>query len=562
MGSGAHRVRHPVRERVVALSLVAAAVAVPAAAAAAAVIAARRDAPRTISEADETSGSAGTGRGRSPVTVKPGQDGTGTASLAGAAAAGDGPVARWVEEENARPGTSEWNLTHPAEHNEIEGYTDAASVDTGSPVALHVSTVAPSFTVVAYRIGWYAGTGGREVWRSAPTPGRRGAPPTVDRATHMVEARWPASLTVSTAGWPTGFYLFKLVASTGPERYVPLIVRDDSSTSALLIQSSVTTWQAYNQWGGYSLYAGRSGGRPTFEARARVVSFDRPYDLGDGAGDIGNEFPLIERVERLGLDVSYWTDLDLHARPRLALRHRALVTLGHDEYWSTAMRDGATAARDAGVNLAFLGANAVYRHIRLEPSPLGADRHEIAYKSRTEDPLRTTEPAEVTVDWRDPPLNRPEASLVGQQYECNPVRAAGVVVDAGSWILDGTGLRDGDHLEGLVGTEYDRVQAVSGAPANVEILFHSPLTCGGRRSFADVTYYSAPSGAGVFATGSNWWISKLNLACAEKPCVHDAVARMTDNVLEAFGRGPAGATHPSAPNAARFGIRFGIRFGR
>src|SRR5205085_6733764 len=100
------------------------------------------------------------------------------------------------------------------------------------------------------------------------------------------------------------------------------------------------------------------------------------------------------------------------------------------------MRTGAQRARDQGVNLAFLGANAIFRHIRFEGSDLGPDRRVIDYKSATEDPTADTN--EKTVDWRAPPLNHPENSLIGQQYECNPVSADMVVFDASSWLLNGT----------------------------------------------------------------------------------------------------------------------------
>ena len=49
-------------------------------------------------------------------------------------------------------------------------------------------------------------------------------------------------------------------------------------------------------------------------------------------------------AESLGLDVTDWTDVDLHREPQLLLNHHALISLGHDEYWSTAMRNGAQAA--------------------------------------------------------------------------------------------------------------------------------------------------------------------------------------------------------------------------
>ena len=109
-------------------------------------------------------------------------------------------------------------------------------------------------------------------------------------------------------------------------------------------------------------------------------------------------------------------------------------------------------ARDDGVNLAFMGANAMFRHIRFEDSPLGPRRHEIAYKVASEDPLLRVDPAEVTVDWRSAPVPRPESALIGDMYECNPVKADMVVLGSNSWVFDGAGVRDqegqkagGDH---------------------------------------------------------------------------------------------------------------------
>ncbi len=91
-------------------------------------------------------------------------------------------------------------------------------------------------------------------------------------------------------------------------------------------------------------------------------------------------------MERLGLDVSYWTDIDLHERGQLATNHRAVVIPGHDEYYTVEMRQYLEAARDAGVNLGFFGANNIYRRIRLEPSAIGADRHEVNYRDAARGP--------------------------------------------------------------------------------------------------------------------------------------------------------------------------------
>jgi N,N-dimethylformamidase beta subunit-like protein len=279
------------------------------------------------------------------------------------------------------------------------------------------------------------------------------------------------------------------------------------------------------------------------------VSFDRPYYYGDGSGEfLNNELGIVSLAESLGLDVTYWTDVDLHEHPERLLHHRALFSLGHDEYWSTSMRDGAEAARDHGVNLAFMGSNAVYRHIRFEPSVRGADRHEIDYKTAVEDPLNHIDPAEVTSQWREPPMPRPESQLIGNLYECNPVKADLVVTDPDAWVYAGSGLTKNEHLKDVVGQEYDRYTPGKGVPDNVAVFAHSPVRCGRKASFADMTYYSAASGGGVFATGTNWWIGKLGGPCPDDPCIGYMLTVITTNVLAVFGQGPAGLTHPSAAN--------------
>ncbi len=475
----------------------------------------------------------------------------------GAAAPGVGEPG-WVAAENRRPGTAAWHITRRGPSHAIEGYADRVSASAGDAVTVYVSTTARWLHVEAYRMGWYGGARGRLLWRSGRVRGRRQADPSLWPGTNMVQARWVPSLTFRVGDrWPPGAYLLKLVAP-GAQRYVPLTVTDPSSHDPLVVMDAVTTWQAYNDWGGRNLYWG-----PFMEVgtRSRVVSFDRPYARGDGASDfLHGELPLISLLEQGGLDATYWTDIDLHQHPELLLRHRALLSLGHDEYWSTAMRHGATVARDHGVNLAFLGANAVFRHIRLQASPLGPDRQEVNYKpaSARADPDWRTNRREVTTDWREPPLHQPESSLLGELYECNPVRADGVVVQSGSWLLAGTELGTGSRLPNLVGPEYDRVMPSFPTPRGVELVLHSPLRCRFHASFSDVTYYTTASGAGVVDTGTSSWICQIDAVCAagrNNATTSAAVRRITMNLLRAFAAGPAGHLHPSRSNLNHFDTR-------
>ena len=459
------------------------------------------------------------------------------------------PYSEATRTENTLPGTADWRLSDQGAVHDIEGYLNVTSAQRGDTVTLYANTVAPTFTIQAYRLGWYQGLGGRLVWTSPAIEGKVQKPATLIAATNTYEARWDPTTTFTVGqDWPVGSYLLKLVASTGQQRWVPLTVRDDASTATYVIVSSVSTWQAYNRWGGCSLYdcQGRPGGGNG--SRSKMVSFDRPYDVGgDGAAASANELPVVMRAEELNLDVTYMTSVDVHERPQLLKQHKAIVSLGHDEYWSKAMFDGTEGARDAGVNLLFLGANAVYRQVRFEPSAVGPDRHMVNYRS-TADPIRQTDPSQTTVSFRESPVNRPEAQLIGQQYQCNPVRADGIVIEPDNWIWAGTGVTAGSHLEILVGSEYDQYIHGQGGPDNIEIVAHSPISCRGRPGFSDVAYYTAPSGAGVFATGTNYWVSKLQPPDFPDTAYNAVVLKATQNVLLAFGAGPAGQAHPSVPN--------------
>jgi hypothetical protein len=477
------------------------------------------------------------------------------------------PTSPAIVAENAKTGHAWW-VTTPQTDRDIEGYASQASAVIGDTVTLFVNTVATRFHVEAYRMGYYQGIGGRLVWQSAELPGTRQPPPLLLQPTSTIECQWTPSLTITIDGsWPPGAYLLKLVGATGEQQYVPLCVRDDTSRAAIVIQHSVTTWQAYNRWGGYSLYYGNPDGTlsfthdpagATYADRARIVSFDRPYDYNwaSGAADfIGNELPVVYQAEQLGLDVTYWTDVDLHARPQLLNGHKALVSLGHDEYWSTPMRDGAAQALTAGVNLAFLGANACYRQIRFEPSALGPNRHQVCYKSAAEDPIASVDPALVTVNWPEPPVSRPESELIGSTYQDIEAQASMVVTDPTSWVFEGLQLIANQILPNVVRGEFDRYVPGGGGPTNLDVIAHSIVPNRGG-NYSDVTWYTVPGGGGVFATGNASWIGALsnstlippNVIPDATPGVTAPLLRIMQNLYSVIGMGPASLTRPSQGN--------------
>lgn len=456
-----------------------------------------------------------------------------------------------VTAQNKLPGTSQWRITgHQTPHN-IEGYSSKVSVNQGNSFNLYISTTSSTFVIQAYRMGYYQGKLGHLVWTSPTLTGVEQPTCPVIKPSNMVQCNWNSSIKITTnKSWFPGDYLLKLVGDNGAERWVPITVRNDNSNAAVVVLNSVTTWQAYNKYGKYDLYSGPIG----YSDRATQVSFDRPYDyyFGQGAADFpGNELPLVALVEKMGLNVTYITDVDLQKRPSLVSNHRVLISLGHDEYYSPQMRHTLTLAQQNGTNLMFLGANAIFRRIRFENSSVGTDRIEINYRVASEDPMNGVHNSLVTTNWPDGPDPRPESALIGIQYACNPVKYDMVITDPNSWIFANTGLRFGSRIHNLVGSEYDGFSPYDPYPKDLQLLANSPVLCRNQPGFSDMSYYTTSGGEGVFATGTNLWVAALGSPCPTfmGNCPITPVVKITENVITAFGSSLPGLKHPSVPNA-------------
>jgi hypothetical protein len=276
--------------------------------------------------------------------------------------------------------------------------------------------------------------------------------------------------------------------------------------------------------------------------RARVASFDRPYDAGYGSSDFfGNEFPLVQYAERQGLDVTYVTDVTVDEHPSIVAAHKAVVSLGHDEAWSYNEREAVQQAETRGVNVAFISAAAIVRHVRLQGDAMGPDQDVVDYRNPAEDPLNGHgDPMQVTGNtWGQPPTNWSQVPFVGEEYSgyinLNEPNVPFVVYDASAWIFKGTGLQNGASLPGVVGSDIDHLALGGGSPSNIQVLGHSP----------DPT-----SRAGVFDAGDNDWIASMAPCPAgTATCTATSLQRITGNLLWLFGQGPAGAVQPSTPNA-------------
>lgn len=411
-----------------------------------------------------------------------------------------------VQRENALPGTQAWSIPK-APAGLIAGYASEASVAVGDLLHLHVATdPSARYRVEVFRLGWYSGTGGRLV-ACAPSCSRDEAgqarPVPAYAGDGYLDAGWPVTDTVTVpSSWVSGYYLADLVLTTGQAAgrgsWVPFIVREPpTQDSAILVQASVNTWQAYNRWGGMSLYMNPDGSS-CFYVCSRV-SFNRPYDpKSPNLWDF--ELPLVHFLEERGYDVSYTTDVDTDRDPAELLRHRLVIVAGHDEYWTTTMRDAFDRARAYSTNLFFAGANTGYWQMRYAD-----DRRTILeYRRATLDP--EPNPALKTVRFRSLTRPRPECQLEGVQYvegngepeSIGGPFALGVVPGAltDSWFAQ-TGFTPTSTLPNLVGYEWDSIAPGCDTPP-LTALFHY----GGPPQISDAVRFTAPSGARVFSAGT------------------------------------------------------------
>jgi hypothetical protein len=455
-----------------------------------------------------------------------------------------------IVSENSLPGDPNWGISNLGAGSAMIGYTGQASVLPGQPVTLYASTFAPSFVVRAFRIGYYGGDLARLVWTSPTTPGRQQPEPTVISGTNTVSTNWEPSLTIPTDDWPEGSYLLRMDSETGPQRYAPVTVRSATTAGKTVIKNSTATWQAYNTWGGYNLYNG-PGGTADYNNRSLAVSLDRPFDSNGAYYFTWHEQKFISLAEKLGMPLAYESSMDIASDPQLLNGASALFCLGHDEYWSPPERANVTAARDAGVNVAFMGANTMFRRTRLDSTQLGANRLVICYKtSYTQDPMYGVNNSLVTSDWREPPNPDPESSLTGTLYESNPANADFVVASPDSWVFAGTGVQKGTSIPGLVGIEYDRVNPDYPVQSPIEVLSHSPLTCRGVNSYADSAYYTTTSGAGVFNSGTMRFVASMNgiYIYGVNKDTWAFTTQVCTNLLRAFANGPAASKYPANDN--------------
>ena len=452
--------------------------------------------------------------------------------------------------ENAKTGSapSAWQVSGAGDAS-IQGYATTMSVNRGDTIRFKIKTTVSNYHIDIYRLGYYQGNGARiqasGIRPSATLPQTQPACLT-NSATGLIDCgNWAVSASWAVpADSVSGVYIARLVRDdNGGASQIPFVVRDDAASSDMLVRTSDATWQAYNKYGGNSLYSCTAPcppGNPGAYKGAFSVSYNRPFD-GTITQDNGRsylfyaEYQMIRFIERNGYDASYTSQADVAANAVLLRNHKVIISSGHDEYWSAAERANIEAARDAGVSLAFFSGNEVFWKTRWQSSSADGTstpwRTLTTYKDTHFD--AATDPTEWTGTWRDPRFaaagdgGRPENALTGQLFIVNsgssditvPSTYKSLRIWRNTAVANLTAGQSRTLAPGgqTLGYEWD-IDPDNGFRPRGQIQLSS-TTVSGVESFTDygttvqqgttqthhLTMYRSPSGALVFGAGTVQW---------------------------------------------------------
>ncbi|RYH68020.1 MAG: DUF4082 domain-containing protein [Alcaligenaceae bacterium] len=502
------------------------------------------------------------GTQQTSVAVASGADAPANLTAATNPAAAPNAVTNAIVLENMKQGTPESVWLIDQADSSIEGFAAQFSINHGERVDFKINTDATNYRVDIYRLGYYGGDGAHLVTSFTKNLATEQDQPVplFDPTTKLVDAgNWSVS-----ASWDipddavSGIYLASLTRlDTGGQNMIPFIVRDDEAPSDITFQASDTTWQAYNWWGGYNLYGGIDAAGHA--GRASAVSYNRPIITRDGGYSAGPqdfifaaEYPSIRWLEQNGYDVNYISGIDTARDGAQLLNSKVFLSIGHDEYWSAGQRTNVEAARDAGVNLAFLSGNEVYWEVRWENSIDGSGtpyKTMVSYKETWAND--DVDPGHTTGTWRDPQFGagKPENALTGtiftvDSYRLDTIKIPYNLSQFRFWTNTAVqNLQPGQTYSltpNLLGYEWDSdvdngfrpagLIALSSTTVDVDtLLLDYGNTTGPGTATHSLTLYRDPeSGALVFGAGTVYWTWGLDSH-------HDNEATPTDpNVQQAM----------------------------
>jgi hypothetical protein len=420
------------------------------------------------------------------------------------------------------------------------GYADRHSVVAGGTIAFHISTSVTPFNVEIVNMASQSTV--RQTLTGLTSQARD--------CTGLWEngCAWPVTTTFTVpAVWAPGYYGARFPTVSGT-RYILFVVRSPTpgSYAPIAVIQPSNTDVAYNRWGGKSVYDNSS----TNGQRAHIVSFDRPYHDNSGLARFQIwEEPFVRWMKSEGRPFEVITDDEMEAEVPLGA-YKALVIVGHSEYWSLKARNHLEQYVADGGNLAIFGGNTMWWQVRVDL----ATRQMTVYKDADLDPMTGVNDDVVTFNFFDAPIFNRENTILGASFanagyvNRHPVetwrglppeeRIPYTVTKADHWVYEGTGVTNGGEMgRSVAAIEVDGalfntlpsgevvVEGSDGTPLNTEILATVPASYG----YGTIGIFTTPAGGAVFNGAARDW----SLGLESDPVIQ----RITRNVLERLSNG-------------------------
>jgi len=454
----------------------------------------------------------------------------------------------WVAQENAQPGivmtTKDWRSLDLAKAQGSALWLNKSSGACGDTLDIHASIYSPrsdSFqagtrSIEALRIGWYQGSGAKQVWSSGPITLKEQKIKYPKSAARMVETKWPTTLKITLGSkWVPGFYLFITRSFDGKiENAAPFVLHSPLGSSKLMLMHSFITWNAYNSFGGRSGYFGAGSTKTEMRAdRSRVVSLDRPL-VGSGGFSLHRDgLSLVQFMEKQGIAYDQFTDFDLDTWPSITKKYSGLILGGHPEYFTRRIFESLISARNSGINVAILGGNTGIWQVRMGTSKIGTNRHIYIYRVAKQDPVIDTRL--ISIKFADKRINVPPTLLTGSLADGVHVYGNIKAVHIPKWLK----LAKNSSVNGISpDSEVEHTVQSAATPPNIHVLFSgimhyrdSAIVGNPPRPVPELQtiWFTTPSGAAVFNAGLSTWSCDLIETCAYSTV--DAASRATMTAL-------------------------------
>jgi hypothetical protein len=403
----------------------------------------------------------------------------------------------------------------------IEGYTDNISYFPGQTIQFKVHAPNSRFSITLIRYGKT-----EEIVTYIPTI--LGFPQNYSQDAYQKGANWKTSYAFTVPGnWRSGMYAAELSDSKG-KFYITFLIKNSYPKSKdIAVLSSTNTWEAYNDWGGKSLYTYQKVNNKAIYQQ--IVSFERPNPSANPNGNVGHlangERHILGWLESKGYYYNMIADIDLNNDPKVLDPYKVLIISTHSEYWTLEMYNNLEAFLKRGGTVLYLSGNGISWRAALKN-----DQIEVM-KNGGYHTLTKGRGGHIS------DLGLPESKILGVRYRNTgfSIPSAFSVINPNHWIFSHTGLKKGDLIGakglntvkdstgGASGWETDQMDKFS--PKNIVLLAKGTNKL---QTGADMTYFDHPGGGGVFSVGSITFGGSL--------AIDNQLSQMVQNVIDRFNK--------------------------